>query len=304
MGELFRRSYRLTLEDVAIENLDITFTVERTLKKQPNNASIQIFNLDPDRRQRIEERGVARVVLEAGYEVPDGTPRGQYADRSLIFAGDLREVYSRQEGADMVTTVESGDGEKKHRSARVHQSFAPGTQIKTVIKECAKAMGVGLGNLSALGQVEFPKVGAVFPCGTVLDGSAAEELDGLLRSAGLEYSIQNGVLQITTRRKELAGEAVVLGPGTGLVGSASISSDLTMKCQCLMIPDVFPGRKIKVLSEELFSEILSIQSRGRDRRHLNGFAGFFRVNKAQYTGDFAGNDWHINIEGEPLFHAS
>lgn len=305
MGDLFRRSYRLTVEDVAISDLDISFSVDRTIKKQPSTADISIYNLDPDRRQRIEERGAARVVLEAGYEMPEGAARGQgYSDRGLIYAGDLREVYTDREGADLITHLTSGDGEKKHRQARVQKSFAPSTSIKAAIRACADALGVGVGNLDSITRAEFPGVGAVFPCGTVLSGSAAEELDGLLRSAGLEYSIQNGALQIRTRRQALEGEAVVLGPETGLIGNASVSSDLTLKATCLMIPDIFPGRRIKVLSEAVFGNILAIQSRGQGRRHLHGFSGFFRVNNARYSGDTSGNDWQIDIEGEPLFRVA
>lgn len=301
MSELFRRSYRLVINDVAIERLSIAFDIERTLKKQPNTAAIRVHNLNSDNRQKIEERGKATVVLEAGYEVPEGVESKGFAPRSLIYKGDLREVHTEPEGADLVTIMESGDGEEKHRKARVQKNFGPGTRLIDVLRACANAMGVGLGNLSAIKSAEFPKVGAVFPCGTTLSGSAAQELDGILRSAGLEYSIQNGALQIQTRRQAIKGTAVSLTPETGLVGQASITSDLTLHAECLMIPDIFPGRRIKVQSSKLFQDVLNIQSRGRGTKYLEGFTGFFRVNKAKYIGDSFGNEWNIKIEGEPLF---
>lgn len=291
-SRLFGRRYRLRVENTLITDLDINFTIERTLKRQPNTAEINVINLSPDSRAAIEEKGTASVTLEAGYK-----------DRiSLIFSGDLRDVHTERDGATIITKISSGDGEKKHRTARVNKSYAPGTTIKKVIRDCAQAMGVGVGNLNALGSVEFPKAGATFPTGTTLSGYVSDELYAILRSAGLEYSIQDGKLQIVTRGKALNDEAIILAPDTGLTGSASVGSDGILHATCLMIPDLIPGRMVKVRSTQAFENILSIQSRGKGRRHLEGFAGVFRAQKCTYSGDTTASDnWGIAIQADPLF---
>lgn len=281
MTTLFRRSYRLVVNALDVKDLDIQFSVTRSLKKSDNTASISVFNLREDHRKAIESQAVARVTLEAGYQRKE-SDTDTSPTTSLIFAGDLREVNSYRDGADWITKVESRDGKKKRKkgtkTGRIAKSFAPGTTIKKVIQECAKAMGVGVGNLDALGSVEFPRAGATFPSGTTLSGDAAEELEGILRSAGLEYSIQNGALQILTRGKALDGTAVVLTPETGLLDSPSISSDGTARGRCLLIPDFFPGRKIEVRAASM--------------------GGFFVVTKAEYSGDTSGSDWTIDWEAK------
>jgi hypothetical protein len=270
--ELFRRAYALTVDQLRIVDLDIAFTVFRTLQPEPNTAEITIRNLHPDNRKRMEEKRHVIVNLEAGYKPPGET--------SLIFAGDLREVHTHREGPDLLTVLSSGDGEEQHRKARVNRSFPPGTSLRRVIEAAAEAMGVGVGNLTALSQVEFPGAGAIFPGGTVLSGNVAEELRALLRSAGLEYSIQAGVMQILTRNKALEGSALVLSSDSGMVGTPSASSDGTARASLLMAPDVFPGRKVEFRSENL--------------------VGVYRVETATYHGDTAGQDWTIDVECTPL----
>ncbi|KKN75992.1 hypothetical protein LCGC14_0375490 [marine sediment metagenome] len=285
MAALFKRAYRLTIDNLLIEKLDLDFKITRSLKREPNTAEINVKNLSPDSRQAVEEKKIAAVTFEAGYERSPGTPEQEgFAETSLIFAGDLRTAHTTREEADLITHVKSGDGEKRHRQARTSKSYAPGTSIKKAIEDLVTAMGLGLGNLKALGKVEFPFAGAVFPNGTVVSGNVAAELDGLLRSAGLEYSIQNGAVQIVTRRRALSGEAIVLSPTTGLIDTPSVSSDGIARARTLMIADLFPGRTV--------------------RFETNRVTGFFRVNKAEYTGDTASIDWFVDIECEPLVSAA
>lgn len=292
MTTLFERRYRLRVNKIEITGLDIGFNIRRTLKPEPNTAEIQIYNLSPDSRAQIEENRTANVTLEAGYK----------EDISLIYSGELRDVKTEREGASIITTISSGDGEKKKRRKRVSKGYAPGTTIKQVVKDCAAAMGVGAGNVDRLGKVEFPRAGATYPNGTVLDGNAAEQLEAILRSAGLEYSIQDGQLQIVPRRQALNDKAVVLSPSSGLVGTASVSSDGHLHCNALMIPDIFPGRRLKVVSALVDKDVGNIQSRGSGRKHLEGFSGIFRAQTCEYTGDTSNpDDWNIAIEGDPLF---
>ena len=285
MPALFKRAYRLTIEHLLIEKLDIDFKVTRSLKKDPNTAEINVRNLAENNRREVEEKKLAAVTLAAGYERSPGTPEQEgFAETSLIFAGDLRTAHTLREDADLVTKVSSGDGEKRHRKARIKKSYVPGTKIKQAIEDLVKAMGLGLGNLKALGNVEFPKAGAVFPNGTVVSGNVAAELEGLLRSAGLTYSIQNGAVQILTRRRALSGEAIVLSPTSGLIGTPSVASDGIARARTLMIPDIFPGRVVQFRTERV--------------------TGFFRINKAEYTGNTASIEWYIDTESEPLVSAA
>lgn len=292
MTTLIDRRYRLRVNQTVVTELDIDFNVMRTLAKDPNTAEIHVKNLSEDTRASIEQRASSNVSLEAGYK--DGM--------SLIFNGDLRNANTVREGANIITTIQSGDGEKNNKKRRISKSYAPGTPIRQAISDLANALGVGLGNINRIPNVEFPRAGAVFPTGTVVDGNAADELELLLRSAGLEYSIQDGALQVVSRKQSLKGTAVVLSPSSGLLGGASVGSDGILKCRTLMIPDVFPGRKIQPKSIEVSEDIRNIQSRGKGRKHLEGFSGVFRAHTCEYVGDTTSDsDWTIEIQAQPLF---
>lgn len=269
-GQAFRRAYRLTIGDLSITELDIEFTITRSLKKEPNTADIRIRNLHPDNRRRIEQARSVRVVLEAGYAPPLGT--------SMIFAGDLREIYTERDGADWVTHVATGDAEQTSKKARIHITFQPGTAVRKVIEETAKKLIGSYGNLKSIANIEVPNLGEKFNTGTVVSGNAAKELDRLLLSAGLEYSVQNGVLQVVKRGEGLDGTAILLTPATGLVGSPSVSSDGTVRFRCLMIPDLFPGRKV---------QLDAINAKG-----------VFIVDACKYVGDTASNDWIVDCEAK------
>lgn len=267
MTELFRRSYAVQIGTLRITDLDVAFDVFRSLKREPNTAELSVWNLNEDHRQQIREAREIVVQIEAGYG----------GENALIFLGDLRDAHTERDGPDLVTKLSSADGGKKARVARVSHTYQPNTSLASVLRNAAQALGVGIGNAEeAVAAADLEGAGTIFPHGAVVSGNAAAELDGLLRSAGLEYSIQNGQLQVLDRNQFLRGTAVRLTAATGLIGSPSEGSDGVVTARCLMIPDVFPGRRVRFDSPEV--------------------SGFFRVETATYTGETAGEDWGIEIE--------
>ena len=285
MVALFKRDLALTVDTLRITNLDASFKVKRTLGREPNTAEVNIRNLNGTNQAALEEKEEVRVVIEAGYSQPAnaiifGVNNTFASGRSVIFNGDLREVRTEREGADLVTRLSSGDGERRRRRARINRSFGRGTNLRTVVEACAEAMGVGLGNLNRITNPEFPGAGAVFPNGTTASGSVADILGEILQSAGFTYSIQDGNLQILARRTALENTTIILSSETGMVDTPSISSDGIMRARTLMIPDLFPGRKVEFRGERV--------------------TGFAFVKVADYTGDTASADWFIDVECERL----
>jgi len=283
MTRLFRRAARVAISTIEIvvdpaepgSHLDVAFHVERSLKPEPNTAELQIWNLNPSNRLQLEEikslSGGVPVQIDAGYE-------GQTA---MLYLGTMRTVYTTRDGPDLVTSIQSGDGEKEYQQARINVSIAKGTSNVDVFKQVSKALGVGEGNLSlpyvTLKLSSFP---ALFPQGGVLSGQVSQVITELAGSVGFEWSIQNGALQLLPLRQALTGTAVSLTPETGLVGSPSVDNEGILSAQALLIPDLFPGRIVEVESEWL--------------------TGSFRVIKAAYTGDTAGEDWYVDLEAEKL----
>jgi hypothetical protein len=251
--------------------LDMTFSVAKTLDREPNTAEINVFNLSETSRRAVEEETDQQVILSAGYDQPDGV--------SDIFTGQLRKGSSVKRGPDIITTIEAADGEKRLREARINTSFAPGASLKTAVEAAANSLRVGIGNLAeSSASLDFEGLGRQFVEGVVLSGPTREELTGLLDSAGYEWTIQDGNLQLLQRGKGLIGTAIVLSPSTGLIDSPSIDSEGVLTARTLMIPNLFPGRRVQV--ESRFA------------------TGIYRITKSQYTGDTRGNEWYIDIEGK------
>lgn len=282
MARLFGRTAALTVgvgsgEALRITELDFNFSVTKSLDRSPNTAEIQIFNLAPWSRARLEQTERQRLELVAGYVTEGGT--------STIFAGDKRKASSRREGVDIITTIEAGDGERAARSRRINRSFGPGTTLANVLKalgsEFGGPNGIGLGNLPALADtLDFEGQGAEFPEGTVVSGNALDEMRGLVTAAGAELTIQDQNFQVLRRGQPLPGEAVVLRADTGLIESPSVDSEGLVTARSLIIPGIFPGRQVEIESRSV--------------------RGFFRVEKATWTGDTSVGalEWYIDIEAK------
>lgn len=268
--------------------LRIVFKIERTIRPNPNALEIKIYNLSLATRRWIQDvareralalpvtPGVVRprklvfIELEAGY---DGA-------MNRLFYGDVFVVRDRVEGPDVITTVLASDGGARTRTARVNRSFRRGTTPQQILDHLIDALGVGPGNArQAFRGVRLGNLSA-YATGTLLSGSATYEMDRFCDSAGFEWSVVDGQLQLTRVRQGLSDAAVELSPRTGLVGSPMREGLYVVKGKCFIQPDVTPGRMITVHSAEVNGDRL-------------------RVYRTIVEGDTHGPNWYINFESRP-----
>jgi hypothetical protein len=272
-GELlYDRVYKLQVDDIVINDLDIDFSVTKTLKKEPNTLHLTIINLNPEHIKQLQEAKDPVVQLEAGYASRSG----------VIFLGDVRDVDSEYVKPNWITTLESGDGEKATQFDRINKSFRAGTDLPTVLQEVAKSMGgIGFGNLKQLAFAgTLPGGSKNFPNGVTVSGNSAREMNRLVRSAGLEWSIQDKKFQLLEAGKTLQTKAIVLTPSTGLIGSPTISNDGILYFTSLLNSDILPGRQLIVKSAQI--------------------NGRFRVERCTYEGQTDGQPWYVNGEAKEL----
>lgn len=265
---LWGRAWRVTLGDVQSSEIDLKFKVTRSLTPRPGTCELEVYNLsEPHRTAAAAAARRTFVQVEAGY----------IEGMALLFRGNARRIWTLRDGSNWITKVEAGDGEFAIRTQRAARAFGPDTAVEDVVRYCADAMGVGTGNAAeTLRGAGLDRVGSVFPRGATLHGSTARELVALLRAAGLEWSVQDGVLQVLPRGGALDRQAIVLGPSTGLVGSPERGQHGVVKAKALLIPDLVPGRKVR-----LDSAIV---------------AGVFTVTKAEYSGQTDGTEWYADLE--------
>lgn len=275
MATLWKRSARLVLKDVETEGLRLRFRIKKTLKPDPNTLDLSVYNLSAATRARLQEARIPLVLL-GGHE----------GARQVLFAGESRAVDHLREGAAWVTHVQCGDGEKAFRE---HSSFSvgAGARLSDVIARIAQDLGVDAGDaVSKIRRGEFPLALDAFLQGYAANGRSVRELDRVTKAAGLEWSIQDGVLQILPPEKVTQEDAVVLSADSGLIGSPdhkmAEKPDLPplLKAQSLLNGGFRPGRAVKI-------EALSR-------------TGFYRVENVEHAGDTHGAEWTTTIEARPL----
>lgn len=268
MTTLFGRYWRVKVETLDVTNLRLAFKVERTLSPEPNVAEVKIWNLSASERAQIEQWRKVPCEIDAGYESGHG----------VIFLGHLRTGYSMREGPDIVTTLAMGSGEIAYRKARTSRTIPSGTKPADVIRMLVADLGVDAGNTEkAVSKISGAGLGSMFDAGAVLSGSAAREMTRVCQAVGLTWSIQNGAVQILPLRAALEGEALMLTPDTGLIGEPTVDNLGQIKGKVLMMPDLFPGRKIVVDDTRI--------------------KGQYRVDKTAHYGDTHGQAWYVDFEG-------
>ena len=160
MATLYRRNIRVNVAGLTIDQLRMSFTVERDADQTQPLGKVRIHNLSRDTEQRIRERGDT-AVLEAGYTD---------AFTGVLMEGRLQEVRRGPEGMtdggtgaksetirqrlSRITTIEIG-GEahsiESLRTAVTLETFDTGTPVREVARSVIeKDMGLMAGPLTAI----------------------------------------------------------------------------------------------------------------------------------------------------------
>lgn len=256
---------------VEITNLRVQFNIEKSVDSSPNTCDVTITNLSERTRANVTKKPVI-VRLDAGYQ----------DDVRHLFTGDLRWGNSQRETTDWETLLQLADGDRAYRYARVNRSFKPGTNVLTVLQECAKTFGLEL-DKSVVASDALKKQ---FASGKTLTGTTRDELTALLAPFNYRWSFQDGRLQILTDEETRADRAILVNQANGMIGIPSYAPPnnpgeppmLTVKM--LLYPQLTPGGTIQVQSKNL--------------------DGIFRVERVTHTGDTHGDEWTSEIEAKPV----
>lgn len=277
------------------DEFDLRFTITKNQKSKPNKAEISIANLTKASRSELTVTG-ASVRLEAGY----------VGNASTIFIGEITHATTERwgrprgqrgpyratrDGGDVLSHVTARDAEKAFSRAYINKSFAAGTPRWVAVQAIAQALGLPIPKL----QTDL--VSGVYAGGAVLTGLASQHLDVLCRTLDLEWSIQDGTLQLLRIGAANMEPVVVLSPETGLLAIPGDVEDAVPRWQ---------GRKKKKLAQQSSGLIKHRMSRiqrtcflnpglrvGRRVRLQEGQEqdGDYRVLEVQHSGDTRGEDW-------------
>jgi hypothetical protein len=290
---LFDRRARVTVGGLAIaggakgeldQGLRVGFTIEKDTTKQPNKAEIVIYNLSASTRGRLSREPSTKVVVEAGYADADML--------TLLFAGEMREAYSRPEpDGTWATILRAGDGDKHKRTSRKKTGLKPGVSFSRVVSETLSGLQVGLGNVwnAIKGGASLDDITKM---GVNLAGPVDKQIEKLLGVVGMEHSVQDGQLQVVERGKVLGGSATLLSPMTGLEGSPEVDEKGVVTCRARIMPGLSPGYPVEIETAQLRREGVTLETGwyAFDATE-EGRTVLYRIGKTRYVGDTHGTDW-------------
>lgn len=259
---------------VEITGLRIQAEIKHNLSKHPNSADITITNLNKNSRSEFSQKPLI-VSLDAGYD----------GDLQQVFTGDLRYGHSTLKTPDWETKLQIADGDRAFRQARVNQSFAAKTPILSILEHVSGQMGLTLPSDMAQNGI-LPYLQTQIQSGTVLTGTAQEQLTKLLDRFDCHWSIQNSKLLIQRDVGNTPGLAQVISSATGLKGSVEVGvpdregtkrgNQVTAKWKMTLNPELYPGSLVSIDSRET--------------------KGIFKLKSVSHNIDTHGDPWDTSCE--------
>ena len=264
-GYLFDRSANITIGKPGktgrvFTDIRIKFKITKTSESSSNQAHIELYNLNSDSRGFLGGEGLV-CVLKAGYKGVNTAS----ASLDTIFSGDISHIKHERKGADMISSLECGDSQKKLTKTHTEQTFKKGTKTKHVIKALVDKLGIPVGKMEDLSESSFPH-------GITLSGNVKDLMDKMLAREGKEWHVQDSELYIIDPNKKDINKAIVVSKDTGLIG-IPVAQEKGLEITTLLIPSIKPGRVIQLIS--------------------SGKTGFFFVREAVYEGDSVEGEWQV-----------
>lgn len=179
--------------------LHISFSLEKSEVQSPNTGKITLWNLSPQHLAILNQKDCT-VTLKAGY--------GNLMP--LTFVGDITNIVTEQDGADMMTQIEALDGRIALRDSYITLSYAKKISSKTILEDTAAKMGVPILFSQKATFADFPSYSFA--------GVAKNSLDKVCASNKLVWTLQNGVLQVCRPNEPISMRAFLISPETGLIG--------------------------------------------------------------------------------------
>lgn len=278
---LFKRAYSLTLGapgstsaiqystlSVDPSALRITFDIDKNMIGSSNKAKIQIYNMQAQTRGLITQGYI--VALQAGYNNLVKT----------IFIGSVLNTKADRNGADIVLSLECGDGESAIVNARLDKSYPSGVTLAQILQDVGVALSTATGSqpqgIAAGVAIGIPEV--IYNNGFTAHGACRDTLDTLLKPQGVEWNIQNGNLNIIPLPNYDGQTAQVLCSERGLIGVPSRANFFT-QAMSLLNPNLVPGTLIQLISQNT---------------KLNGF---YKIRRSHFEGDTHDNaKWNNTME--------
>lgn len=283
-----------------ISGLRINFRISKTLKKEENSCSVDIYNLSKRSREQLEA-GADKLELRAGYGDPgevftSRSPEGKLIVRKRgvlqlpsIFIGDITANHHKYVPPEGITTYECI--RQKKTQSKVSVSHKAGTKISVIFKDLIKRAGVEVrSNIDDFIFDDKP-----LTTGYTFMGPIKDAFDELVDIIDSEWSYEDGVFKLIARDRTDRTAVIFLDKTKGLLGVPEKYKDIEKKpsrgkkstgnpkegyiVRSLLLANANPGGSIVLTSKQL---------------ELN--QEIFKIDTVEHVGDTFGNIWGTKVK--------
>lgn len=271
-GYLFNRTWIVSIGPLGvgppINNLRVTFDIERNSFSTPNKGKVQIYNMS-DLRRSLYYKGL-QLALSVGYgSIP-----------IPLYRGWVQDVRDERHGGDIVTNIELGENAKEIVNSVINLPFPAGTTDLVIANAVIASMGLVPGPIAPI-WLATPKV---YSSGTAISGNSKTILDNLVNARNLNWFVQNQVVTIAQKGQPAVPLIIPVNITTGLLGTPNLTmgqgKNNVLTFEHLLVPYLTPGVLVELESKFIFSTAV--------------------VKKAVYDGDTHGSKWSVKCECTPL----
>lgn len=283
MSRQYLRSYDLTIipinkDTIVIEKLRIKFDITKTLLSIPNLCKIELFNPNDTTLSALQDKDT-KIILNAGYE----------DNKSLLFKGEIRNVFQVRQDVDRIVTIYAGDGERDWRNSFFNKTYSENVNIKTIIQDIFNSFkDTSIGIVDGLPDI-VDKLR-----GQTLSGSSKELLDMYASEYGFEWSIQDGEITVSSEDKFLEeNEVILINSATGMIGSPTVT-EIGADVNTLLNPKLLPNFGFKIESVNAVLQLGNLFFRDIKRTTAEGV---YKIQEVNFKGDSREGEWMSSVKG-------
>ncbi|MGI4852288.1 MAG: hypothetical protein ACRYGR_10160, partial [Janthinobacterium lividum] len=264
--------------------------ITKTATRSPNNSKITVYNLAPATRALFEKPD-SKCEFYAGY--------AQDAGPVLMHSGNIVFAYTRREGPSFATEIQLSDGHVEARDGMVSIQIPVNGLSTNALTQIASQMGLSL-------YMDKGILSRTWAHGFSFYGPGRIALTKICSATGLEWSIQNGFLQIINRGGVTQRKGFVLKSTTGMIlsperlreGSRESATIVgSTNDQKLLANKVLIGQRLQFNGWRVRSLLLPSPGPG-DSIVLDSLdvQGQFRIQKVIHRGDSYGGNWESEFD--------
>lgn len=244
-----------------ISTLDMSFNIVRSNRLTENKANFKIYNAGRDTRNEILKRG-NNIICDAGYT--------DEKNISMIYAGNITEVYSYKTNTEWITEIEATtyrSKDKNNESINVSLAYTAPSKarqdrvyLSRILKDIATLLGLTIVGTENTDSIELPN-GFHF-LGSL--GSALKTAALFAQVKGVSFCVDNNELLLFKINEPTIASSVLLRYGGTLLSiketsdskSRSKKKKKELTLEALLDPRFAPNASIYVDTAEHSGEYL------------------------------------------------